>query len=388
MMKKKALPLSMLCALLSQATFVNAEEISVPEKPIFESGFFIGTKTSYQQSVDNSLDNNPSSIGYGFFGGYQINKNWSWDLGYQSLGKLETEDVAVANSFIESAFKYNYFFNEKSKWSGYGRLGFARWNVTKTSMGIEDSADGFSPLLEVGFDYALTSNWVGNVGYQYISSIGDDNTGQMDSHALMFGLKYQFTGKSKQKNTALAEQQRKAEEAERQRQAREAELQRQAEKAQEQSKANEAKLKRQIEAEKKKRLQAEQALKKANQLNEDVKVLESKKITARFNSGSSVLAKEDKQKLQKDLSEVNELMEQFPQSKVYVVGHTDSSGSAKYNLWISEKRAQTISKELQKQGVANDRITVKGMGETSATGVNNPKDRRVDLVITCDDCIK
>lgn len=113
-----------------------------------------------------------------------------------------------------------------------------------------------------------------------------------------------------------------------------------------------------------------------------------KKITARFNSGSSVLAKEDKQKLQKDLSEVNELMEQFPQSKVYVVGHTDSSGSAKYNLWISEKRAQTISKELQKQGVANDRITVKGMGETSATGVNNPKDRRVDLVITCDDCIK
>lgn len=386
-MKKKQISLSILCALLSQANIAKAEEPLKNEKSAFESGFFIGAKSGYQQSVDNNSDDAPSSFGYGFFGGYQINKNWSWDLGYQSLGKLEVEDVAVANSLIESAFKYNYFFNE-SNWSGYGRLGFARWNVTKTSMGIEDNADGFSPLLEVGFDYALTSNWVGNIGYQYISGIGDDNTGQMDSHALMFGLKYQFTGKPKQKNTALAEQQRKAEEAERQRQAREAELQRQAEKAQEQSKANEAKLKRQIEAEKKKRLQAEQALKKANQLNEDVKVLESKKITARFNSGSSVLAKEDKQKLQKDLSEVNELMEQFPQSKVYVVGHTDSSGSAKYNLWISEKRAQTISKELQKQGVANDRITVKGMGETSATGVNNPKDRRVDLVITCDDCIK
>ncbi len=351
-MKKTALSLSVLCALLSHTNMVQAEEAPKAEKSTFENGFFIGTKTSYQQSVDNSLDNSPSSIGYGFFGGYQINKNWSWDLGYQSLGKLETEDVAVANSLIESAFKYNYFFNE-SKWSGYGRLGFARWNVTKTSMGIEDSADGFSPLLEVGFDYALTSNWVGNIGYQYISGIGDDNTGQMDSHALMFGLKYQFTGKSKQKSAALAEQQRKAEEAE---------LQRQAQKAQEQSKANEAKLKRQIEAEKQKRLQAEQALKKASQLNEDVKVLESKKITAKFNSGSSVLAKEDKQKLQQDLSEVGGLMGQFPQSKVYVIGHTDSSGSAKYNLWISEKRAQTISTELQKQGVASNRITVKGLG--------------------------
>lgn len=49
-------------------------------------------------------------LGMVFFGGYQINKNWSWDLGYQSLGKLEVEDVAVANSLIESAFKYNYFF--------------------------------------------------------------------------------------------------------------------------------------------------------------------------------------------------------------------------------------------------------------------------------------
>ncbi|MUK39394.1 outer membrane beta-barrel protein, partial [Aliivibrio fischeri] len=207
-MKKTALLLSVLCALLSQKNMVQAEEAPKAEKSTFENVFFIGTKTSYQQSVDNSLDNSPSSIGYGFFGGYQINKNWSWDLGYQSLGQLETEDVAVANSLIESAFKYNYFFNE-SKWSGYGRLGFARWNVTKTSMGIEDSAGGFSPLLELGFDYTLTSNWVGNIGYQYISSIGDVNTGQMDSHALMFGLKYQFTGKSKQKNAALAEQQRK-----------------------------------------------------------------------------------------------------------------------------------------------------------------------------------
>ncbi|GGW79011.1 OmpA family protein [Alteromonas halophila] len=72
-------------------------------------------------------------------------------------------------------------------------------------------------------------------------------------------------------------------------------------------------------------------------------------------------------------------------SKIYVVGHTDSSGSASYNQKLSERRAKFIADELVKVGANPDRIFFEGVGESQPVASNQTEDgkrknRRFELV--------
>jgi hypothetical protein len=73
-------------------------------------------------------------------------------------------------------------------------------------------------------------------------------------------------------------------------------------------------------------------------------------------------------------------------AQIDVVGHTDTVGSAESNLRLSEQRAEMVAEELVRQGVpATDIVTV-GRGETdllvpTADGVNEPRNRRVEIVV-------
>jgi len=68
---------------------------------------------------------------------------------------------------------------------------------------------------------------------------------------------------------------------------------------------------------------------------------------------------------------LNELVNAFPKSKVYIIGHTDSSGSDVNNLRLSEARANALYIRLLKSGLTKDQISAKGMGETAPIADNN-----------------
>jgi outer membrane protein OmpA-like peptidoglycan-associated protein len=58
-------------------------------------------------------------------------------------------------------------------------------------------------------------------------------------------------------------------------------------------------------------------------------------------------------------------MNKYPESKVLVTGHADkATGTAEFNQMISEKRAKVVKDYLISQGIAEDRITVKALGDT------------------------
>ena len=48
----------------------------------------------------------------------------------------------------------------------------------------------------------------------------------------------------------------------------------------------------------------------------------------------------------------------------YVDGHTDQRGSAEYNQSLSERRARSVVEYLRQKGVAAQRLTPRGFGET------------------------
>ena len=64
---------------------------------------------------------------------------------------------------------------------------------------------------------------------------------------------------------------------------------------------------------------------------------------------------------------------------VYLVGHTDSSGTDEYNIALSERRAQSVADYLARLGIDPARMQVVPKGETEPSGLGDDKDRRVEL---------
>lgn len=85
------------------------------------------------------------------------------------------------------------------------------------------------------------------------------------------------------------------------------------------------------------------------------------------------------------LNEAVQLLQKDPGLRVEVAGHTCNLGPAAYNLKLSERRAQAVKDYLVSQGIAADRLVVKGYGLTQPaypndTRENRAKNRRTELL--------
>ncbi len=92
----------------------------------------------------------------------------------------------------------------------------------------------------------------------------------------------------------------------------------------------------------------------------------------------------DKAKI--ELSKLAKLMKNDTSKKIRVDGHTDSTGEAGYNQWLSDKRAASVKKFLEDSGVTAARISIKGLGQTKPVADNKTpegreKNRRVEVII-------
>jgi outer membrane protein OmpA-like peptidoglycan-associated protein len=73
-------------------------------------------------------------------------------------------------------------------------------------------------------------------------------------------------------------------------------------------------------------------------------------------------------------------------TRISVNGYTDLSGTAKYNLALSVRRATSVQAELVRDGVPPTEIAIKGFGESNplvptAAGVREPQNRRVEIIL-------
>ena len=89
---------------------------------------------------------------------------------------------------------------------------------------------------------------------------------------------------------------------------------------------------------------------------------------------------------QNDLYALARNLQQYPNSTVQVIGHTDSTGAAAYNLQLSQRRAQSVAGILIAGGVSSNRIATSGMGMTQPVASNDTtagraQNRRVEIVI-------
>lgn len=84
------------------------------------------------------------------------------------------------------------------------------------------------------------------------------------------------------------------------------------------------------------------------------------------------------------LDQVTETLLKYPQITFTIDGHTDSDGAADYNEGLSTRRAQTVFDYFAGKGVAENRMTVRGFGESqpianNTTAAGKAENRRVVL---------
>ena len=107
------------------------------------------------------------------------------------------------------------------------------------------------------------------------------------------------------------------------------------------------------------------------------------RLNVQYQNGSAALL----ESYMSDVEVAANYLRDNPSVKGVIEGHTDSTGSADYNMTLSQARAETLKSVLVRNyGIAEDRLTAKGFGEqvpiaTNATEEGRRQNRRVLLVI-------
>jgi outer membrane protein OmpA-like peptidoglycan-associated protein/tetratricopeptide (TPR) repeat protein len=95
-----------------------------------------------------------------------------------------------------------------------------------------------------------------------------------------------------------------------------------------------------------------------------------------------------KQESYTELNKLERMMQQNPNLKVEIAGHTDGIGTKSYNLLLSRKRAEAVKDFLTKKGVDTRRIKVIGYGSSKPLASNDDENegrelnRRVEFKVT------
>lgn len=106
-------------------------------------------------------------------------------------------------------------------------------------------------------------------------------------------------------------------------------------------------------------------------------------MTVEFAFNSSII----QDNFTKDIYDGAKLLKQHPEIHGVVEGHTDSTGTDEYNLWLSQRRADAVMNALiEKHEVPAEQLKAKGYGEQrpiadNGTDEGRSRNRRVEMVI-------
>jgi outer membrane protein OmpA-like peptidoglycan-associated protein len=86
------------------------------------------------------------------------------------------------------------------------------------------------------------------------------------------------------------------------------------------------------------------------------------------------------------MAQLAKFLNHYPNRSTVIEGHTDSVGSTDSNQALSQRRADAVKRYLVRQGIAAERLTAQGLGESSPVGDNasitgRQQNRRVEVIV-------
>ena len=284
------------------------------------------------------------AIGAGIYSGYNFNDKFGIELSSDFLGDYKTSfskngtTAAFSDPLIAISLTPMYRLPVEQEFDVFFKAGPAY-----ISHGGEDDV-----VLSagIGVEKQLSSDWALRVEYQYFDDFDDNFVQDLNSNLLSVGVSYNFgTGNTTASAAAAA-----------------------------------ASAVAVTQAPSESITEPEAVV-----VEEETVVIKAQTESfsqGMFETNSTELSTEGKTAL----TPLVEVLQTYPQSSVNVVGHTDSTGAAEYNMMISKKRAAAVAAYIEEQGIEADRITATGEGEenpvaTNDTAEGRAQNRRVDATI-------
>lgn len=101
-----------------------------------------------------------------------------------------------------------------------------------------------------------------------------------------------------------------------------------------------------------------------------------------FDTGSAALKDDAK----RNLNKIGDILSKYPENRVMIFGHTDSTGSLELNNRLSLQRAESVRRHLVQRGVPAASLRIFGKGPSEPVASNDTPEgralnRRVDMQI-------
>ncbi|MFA0523420.1 OmpA family protein [Vibrio sp. 10N.222.52.C3] len=329
-----------MCAVIAASGFAAAPSIAATT--------YVGAKVGMGWLDSACVDNvncEDDSVAGGIYGGYNFTDNIALELNADYLGDYDTSfnnngaTQRYSDSIVAISLSPMYRLAIKQQFDIFFKAGPAYI--------MHDDEDDVVLALGIGAEKQFADDWAVRVEYQYFDDFDDKIIQDLNSNLVTIGLSYNFgtgntTASAATVATAAAVTQAPAEPI---------------------------------------------AEPEAVVVEEEAEVVVTKAQTESFSQGtfatnSTELSDEGKAAIQP----IVEVLQTYPQSTVNIVGHTDSTGAAEYNIMISKKRAAAVAAYIEEQGIEAERITATGEGEENPVASNDTaegraQNRRVDATI-------
>lgn len=87
------------------------------------------------------------------------------------------------------------------------------------------------------------------------------------------------------------------------------------------------------------------------------------------------------------VNQITDVLKKYPENRLVVVGHTDSTGNNDHNQRLSEQRAQSVRVAMISNGITSSSVEAIGVGPSQPVAANTneegrAKNRRVELHIS------
>jgi outer membrane protein OmpA-like peptidoglycan-associated protein len=122
---------------------------------------------------------------------------------------------------------------------------------------------------------------------------------------------------------------------------------------------------------------------KVERINDEIKITFDENSGVNFETGKKDLNYESKQNLNKLVT----VLKEYPDTDIFVEGHTDNLGSSTSNMKLSQQRAQSVTSYLHyDKGISFNRIKTSWYGEDNplndnSTSLKKAQNRRVNILI-------
>lgn len=122
-----------------------------------DEGFYMGANVgASKHDVSGAADVKDNPTTWGLYGGYDFNRNFAVELGYQDLGKTEASGYQAKNYAISTDLVGKLPVADRV--TVFGKVGLAYVDRKVEGYGIEDSQSRTAAKLGLGAEFAATQN--------------------------------------------------------------------------------------------------------------------------------------------------------------------------------------------------------------------------------------